>query len=55
MRQLAQKQKTRYVILPRGLAGKSYRKVDLRALRKEISRQWKGPGAVEEIRAQRQK
>ncbi len=55
MQQLKHKQKRPYVGLPRELAEKTSQNVDLHLLRKEITRQWRGAGAVEEIRAQRRK
>jgi hypothetical protein len=47
-----------YVVLPRELLGLRPKKVSgltLRALRQAVSREWRGRGAVEEIRAQRKR
>lgn len=47
-----------YVILPRELLGlrlKKASRLTLRTLRQSVSREWRGRGAVEEIRAQRKR
>lgn len=57
MTQIIQKERVEYVVLPRVVWEKRVPQSApvLRALREAISRVWKGQGAVEEIRAQRQK
>ncbi|TSC70990.1 MAG: hypothetical protein G01um101470_769, partial [Parcubacteria group bacterium Gr01-1014_70] len=45
----------KYVVLPQELVEKTKQRVDLWILRKEITRQWQGVEAIDEIRSQRKK
>lgn len=57
MTPVAQKEQVEYIVLPRVVWEKRVpqRVPALRALRAAVSRAWRGYGAVEEIRTQRQK
>jgi len=57
MVQVTQQEKMTYVVLPKATWEKRLKKSvpTLRVLREAISKAWHGRGAVDEIRAQRQK
>ena len=53
MQRATYKIQTTYVVVPGRRVGRTRSVANLTKLRKEITRAWRGEGAVEEIRAQR--